>query len=187
MAATFHPEVMRGGGSTSDRQRSVDHGDGRTWRSISSGSGTATSTTSTSSHPSRLPSLSPSNSSSRDSAYTGNGNPSSSSSTSLPIHGIQLDPSNYPLHPYFTSSSSSSSSKSASSNSSSNNDDPTSNCGTIRLITANQYTELLKQNQSIKLENENILFPWLHGADIPYSAQAENFGFRNGNFKECPR
>jgi hypothetical protein len=45
------------------------------------------------------------------------------------------------------------------------------------------------QHSNTRLNNgdEKILFPWLHGADVPNSLQAENFGFRNGEFAKVPR
>lgn len=141
MAATFHPQVMRGGASMAGA------GHPPSTSTIAAGISTAAAA------PSRLPASS-----------------SSPTSNTAPIHGLKLDATSFPLHPYFASSST-----------------PTSTCGTVRLITAHQYAQLVKQHSSLKIQDENVLFPWLHGADIPYSAQAENFGFRNGDFKEVPR
>lgn len=146
----FHPQLFRGS-ANKGAGAPLPPPPAAVTCSLSTSSTTSAAVTRTAS-----PSVSPSPSSTSDYSH-------------LPIHGLQIDASQYPLHPCFSSSSN------------------TSSTPQIRLITANQYAELVYNHSNIKLNEERILFPWLHGADIPNSAQAENFGFRNGAYKAVPR
>lgn len=57
----------------------------------------------------------------------------------------------------------------------------------IRVITAEQFTQLHHEYSLQKLPEE-VLFPWLHGgADIPYSPASQYFGFSKGTAATPPR
>ena len=168
MASTFHPQLFRGANNTTTSSKSST--------SCGSVSVTASTTSSTSvRHPpatSPLPSSIISNTTNAPSAATTptpTSTSNSASASSSPIHGLQVDPSQFPPHPAFVSSSS-----------------QESDCR-VRLISADQYADLIYQHSNIKLQDERVLFPWMHGADLPFSAQAENFGFKNGQFQAVPK
>lgn len=170
MASTFHPQLFRGaaGSSCSASSKTGGSGIGSAGAAAAASSVSAASSLPSSINSSKGCIATPA-SILRD-AHTSSTSPSLRQET----HGLQVDSAQFPPHSSFVVSPSSSSSTSPEES-------------RVRLISAHQYANLVYQHSNIKLQDERILFPWLHGADIPYSAQAENFGFKNGQFQAVPK
>lgn len=192
MATTFHPQVYRGAAGSSTTPSSHNASTGAIPSSSSSLSSSNANLQLKRSNQSRNATSSSSPSTSTSTASTTRHSPlsqspqhyASSSSSSdadvLPTYGLQHNTNDlstrYRLHPLSTTT------RDDDDSSSNPNPNPRIYC-----ITASEYSDLVNSHSQIKLDSESILFPWLHGADVKNTAQAENFGFRNGQFQHVPR